>query len=266
MSMSAPAPTPAKQTRFNARRDLIIKRAADVFGRHGFHVTTLDDIAGQLGVTKASLYYYFSTKEDLLYAVLKTAMQEHIDRVDRGLAAHVGASAAKKLEVAIIEHLRLLASEDEGAFLLQQEYELDDDDHRGEILALRDEYQRRFFDIIHEGGPEPLLPGARRAHRGPDDPRVDQLVSALVSVGRQIHRRRNRPRVRRHDPPRPTSGHSGAGRAGGRRTGLTPAPFGVASLTAPGAKTTVPCLPAGPVGRVISRCTTWYLPAQRDYR
>lgn len=151
MSRNAPAPTPTKQTRVNPRRDLIISRAADAFGRHGFHATTLDDIAGQLGVTKASLYYYFSSKEDLLYAVLKMAMREHIDRVDRGLATHGGASAAKKIEVAIIEHMRLLASEYEGAFLLQQEYELNNDDHRAEILALRDEYQRRFVDIIREG-------------------------------------------------------------------------------------------------------------------
>lgn len=147
---AAPEPN-QKDKRFNARRDLIIKQAANVFGRKGFHATTLDDIAGQLGVTKASLYYYFSTKEDLLFAVLQTSMQEHLDRVDGALEANAEASPARKLEAAITEHLRLLADQYEGAFLLQQEYELQDEEQQSEILTMRADYEQRFSDIIHEG-------------------------------------------------------------------------------------------------------------------
>lgn len=139
-----------KRDRFNKRRDLIIEKATQVFGRKAFHATTLDEIAGELGVTKASLYYYFSTKEDLLYAVLLTSIREHLSRADRVLDENPEASPAKKLELLIAEHLRLLATKYEHAFLLQQEYELAEP-HRTTIVDLRKEYQERFSRILHEG-------------------------------------------------------------------------------------------------------------------
>ena len=70
-----------KRDRFNKRRDLIIEKATQAFGRKAFHATTLDEIADELEVTKASLYYYFSTKEELLYAVLLTSIEEHLERL-----------------------------------------------------------------------------------------------------------------------------------------------------------------------------------------
>lgn len=145
-----PEMRPEKEARFNQRRELIIRRAAEVFGRKGFHATILDDIAAKLDVTKASLYYYFSTKEDLLYAVLQMAMRDHLDRIDRVLGENPDASPAKKLELAIAQHLQLLAEKYEGAFLLQQEYELEGT-HREEIIELRREYEQRFVDIVQEG-------------------------------------------------------------------------------------------------------------------
>jgi len=48
------------------RRNQILEAAASLFASKGYHGATLDDIAEQLGVTKASIYYYFSSKEQLL--------------------------------------------------------------------------------------------------------------------------------------------------------------------------------------------------------
>ncbi len=60
---------PKKGARFSRKRELIVRAAAQAFGRKGFHATTLDEIAAELDVTKASIYYYFETKEELLYEV-----------------------------------------------------------------------------------------------------------------------------------------------------------------------------------------------------
>ena len=144
------AAQPTRSTRFSKQRERIIQRAAETFGRKGFHATTLDDIAAELGVTKASLYYYFANKEELLYAVHLMSMEDHLDRLNRILEEHPDASPTEKLELAISEHLKLLASKYEGAFLLQQEYELEEG-HRKHVLELRNKYERKFLDIIHEG-------------------------------------------------------------------------------------------------------------------
>lgn len=146
--MSSGAPVRDADSRFGRRRAAIIKSAAHVFGRKGFHATTLEEIAADLQVTKASLYYYFSTKEELLYEVHLLSMQDVLGRLERIRVAQD--SPVAQLEAAVTEHLRVLAGDYEGAFLLQQEYELPAE-YREEIIRLRDRYERALLEIVQEG-------------------------------------------------------------------------------------------------------------------
>ncbi len=50
-------------------RERILDVALDLFIEKGFDKTSLREIAEQLGVTKAALYYYFASKEDILMAL-----------------------------------------------------------------------------------------------------------------------------------------------------------------------------------------------------
>lgn len=66
------------------RREIeIIDAAARVFARRGYHGTTTTDIADELGMRQASLYYYFPSKEAALEAV-----------VERGVEGFVAAARA----------------------------------------------------------------------------------------------------------------------------------------------------------------------------
>ncbi|MBN1768536.1 MAG: TetR/AcrR family transcriptional regulator [Prolixibacteraceae bacterium] len=51
-------------------REAILEIAQDIFSRYGYKKTTLDDIANAVRKGKSSLYYYFSSKEDLFQAVI----------------------------------------------------------------------------------------------------------------------------------------------------------------------------------------------------
>lgn len=51
-------------------RELILKTAQEIFSKHGYKKTTLDDIAHAVRKGKSSLYYYFKSKEDLFQAVI----------------------------------------------------------------------------------------------------------------------------------------------------------------------------------------------------
>jgi AcrR family transcriptional regulator len=142
------APTPIDDSRFSRKRALIIKSAAHAFGRKGFHATTLEEIAADLKVTKASLYYYFSTKEELLFEVHLLSMEDVLGRITRIKAET--ASPVDQLRAVITEHLRVLAADYEGAFLLQQEYDLPEN-YRLEIVKLRDRYEQEVLQIVEEG-------------------------------------------------------------------------------------------------------------------
>ena len=57
------------------RRKAIIEAATHVFLENGFEKTTMSDIATQLGGSKATLYGYFSTKEDLFLEAMNALVE-----------------------------------------------------------------------------------------------------------------------------------------------------------------------------------------------
>ena len=72
-TVTDPAVTP---TVSQDTRSRILDIALELFSEHGFDGTTLQQIADQLGFTKAALYYHFRSKEDLLQALIAPAMAE----------------------------------------------------------------------------------------------------------------------------------------------------------------------------------------------
>jgi len=67
---SAESPFRASRERLRDRelkRGAVIRAAAREFNRKGYHNTSLDDIAARLEVTKPTVYYYVSNKEQLLF-------------------------------------------------------------------------------------------------------------------------------------------------------------------------------------------------------
>jgi TetR/AcrR family transcriptional regulator, cholesterol catabolism regulator len=56
---------------YKAKRDELVMLAAKLFKEKGFKATTLNDIAKQAGVERASLYYYISSKEELFQEVVR---------------------------------------------------------------------------------------------------------------------------------------------------------------------------------------------------
>src|SRR6476659_5123726 len=61
--MEHTAPTPRTDTRSRMQ-----KVALELFAEQGYEKTSLREIAGRLGVTKAALYYHFKSKEDIVHS------------------------------------------------------------------------------------------------------------------------------------------------------------------------------------------------------
>jgi AcrR family transcriptional regulator len=78
---SAPATSPWRASRERLRdrelkRDAVIRAAAREFNRKGYHNTSLDDIAARLEVTKPTVYYYVSSKEQLLFECFVAGVEQ----------------------------------------------------------------------------------------------------------------------------------------------------------------------------------------------
>lgn len=57
------------------RKEEVINVAARLFAAKGYHATTLDQIAEEIGVTKPALYYYVTSKEDILRTIINRIME-----------------------------------------------------------------------------------------------------------------------------------------------------------------------------------------------
>lgn len=65
----------------NERKSQIIKAAAKRFARHGLTKTTLDEIARDIRIGKATIYHYFTSKDDLYFATLKWECENYIEQI-----------------------------------------------------------------------------------------------------------------------------------------------------------------------------------------
>ena len=84
--MAQPA-RPRWRRRKDARPSEIIAAALASFAERGFAATRLDDIAARAGVTRGTLYLYFSSKEELFKAVVRQFLLPIFARREEMLAA-----------------------------------------------------------------------------------------------------------------------------------------------------------------------------------
>jgi TetR/AcrR family transcriptional regulator, cholesterol catabolism regulator len=79
---------------YTRRRSAMMKAAAEVFRVKGLSSTTLDDIGGSIGYDRASVYYYFGSKEQLFRAVILESVEEVVHRA-KSIASGTGTVRAR---------------------------------------------------------------------------------------------------------------------------------------------------------------------------
>ncbi|MFJ5367673.1 TetR/AcrR family transcriptional regulator [Bosea sp. CER48] len=89
-------------------RRLILDHAARLLRSGGYHQTTLREIAEAVGIRKASLYYHFASKEEIVEAVVNDGVRFVHEGVVAALATTEAAPPRERLEAAIRGHLSAL--------------------------------------------------------------------------------------------------------------------------------------------------------------
>jgi AcrR family transcriptional regulator len=69
------------RVRTEEKRDEIVRIAAELFEKHGYDRCSMAALSERLGGSKATLYGYFSSKEDLLRAVIQCEVASEFDRI-----------------------------------------------------------------------------------------------------------------------------------------------------------------------------------------
>ena len=126
----------------------ILKAAAKIFAEKGFHHTSVRDISRATKMSLSGLYYYFSTKEELLYLIQErcflTLLQrwEQAVNADLDVRARIRAFAENHLSFFLhnMHEMKVMAHEDESLT-----GEFDD-----KILVLKRRYVKVIMDLIGE--------------------------------------------------------------------------------------------------------------------
>jgi len=100
---------PAREAQFQIKRRALVREAARAFGRHGFHNTSLEEIAVALGVTKPALYRYVRTKHEILFEAKSIAFDS--GAMAREMAFAATTDPLERLRLYIIHYIDLVTSE-----------------------------------------------------------------------------------------------------------------------------------------------------------
>jgi AcrR family transcriptional regulator len=107
------------------RRDTILRASAEVFRRRGYHRATIEEIAAELFLTKAGVYHYFTSKQEILEELCGRAMTSAELAVDRAFEA--ATEPAPRLERMLSEYAKALTEESTFTVLMRHLDEVGED-------------------------------------------------------------------------------------------------------------------------------------------
>lgn len=127
----------------------ILLHTLAAFEEHGYHGTSVRDIARRVGVTVPALYYHYENKQAMLFALLSGSMKSLLDKCRTALT-EAGPDPVARLS-ALIECTVLFMAYRGSKGLLDSEIRSLEPDNRAAYLALRDQLDEQTHAVIADG-------------------------------------------------------------------------------------------------------------------
>jgi AcrR family transcriptional regulator len=157
---------PATRSKVRPGKAPVVAAAVRNFTERGYHGTSMRDIARDADVTVASIYHHFSSKQEILQAIMIQTMSDVIAQTRSALSA-AGSDPVDQLRA--IVHAWILFHTDRQAEAQVGASELRSLDEAGreKVVALRDEQERMFRQVVDRGVDEGVFatPYPREAAR-----------------------------------------------------------------------------------------------------
>jgi AcrR family transcriptional regulator len=152
-SATSPSTSPWRASRERVRerevkREAVIRAAAHAFNVKGYHNTSLDDIAAALDVTKPTVYYYVTSKEQLLFECFVAGV-EPVRAAFREVK-QLKVSARERLNAVLRHYGEAVASEFGWCMVRTEDQDLSPE-MSSHIKALKSEIDQSIRRLIREG-------------------------------------------------------------------------------------------------------------------
>lgn len=148
-------------SRFDRRLGEILAAAAEVFYEKGYEGASMRDLSRRTGMSLAGLYYYFESKDKLLYLIQRHTFEEVLDRLRERLASAVDPEDA--VRIMIRNHIEYFVANMTAMKVLAHEDNTLKNGYGQEIQSLKREYYRLCAGVLDDLGK--LRSGADGASR-----------------------------------------------------------------------------------------------------
>jgi len=133
--------TPTNHRNFQGKLRHILRHAARVFSEKGYEGASIRDISRASGVSLSGLYYYFESKQKLLYLIQINTFTSILKRLERRLVAAV--APEERLRALVSNHIDYFLRHPAEMKVLAHEDEALEDPYRREVAEIK----RRYYEL-----------------------------------------------------------------------------------------------------------------------
>src|SRR5580658_3961874 len=139
---------PASGTRFDRRLAQILTHATAVFCEKGYEGASMRDLSRASGMSLAGLYYYFESKERLLFLIQKHTFTTIVQRLKSRLEGVN--DPQQQIRIFILNHLEYFLSHPASMKVLSHEAQALKNGFASEVAAIKREYYRICVGLLDE--------------------------------------------------------------------------------------------------------------------
>jgi AcrR family transcriptional regulator len=140
--------TPVAASRFDRRLGHILEHATEVFCEKGYEGASMRDLSRATEMSLAGLYYYFESKERLLFLIQKHTFTTILEKLKVRL--ETVADPEQRIRIFIVNHLEYFANNRQGLKVLSHEDESLKNGLSSEIAAIKREYYRICLGLMED--------------------------------------------------------------------------------------------------------------------
>ena len=134
--------------RFDRRLAEILAHATDVFCKKGYEGASMRDLSRASGMSLAGLYYYFESKERLLFLIQKHTFSTIVQRLKKRLDGVSDPEA--RIRIFILNHLEYFLANQQAMKVLSHEAEVLKNGFAAEVAAIKREYYRICVSLLDD--------------------------------------------------------------------------------------------------------------------
>ena len=135
-------------TRYDRRLAEILTHATEVFCKKGYEGASMRDLSRASGMSLAGLYYYFESKERLLFVIQKHTFTTIVERLKARLEGV--SDAEERIRIFILNHLEYFLANQAAMKVLSHEAEVLKNGFAAEVAAIKREYYRICVGLLDD--------------------------------------------------------------------------------------------------------------------